>query len=244
MGTHRRARAARTPHRVLVDRPGDRCRRVARLSRPDAPQARGVGSPARPQAGTRSPRSPGRQRRDRFRRGARRLSGLVGRCALARARRSCAAVRRSSTLVRRAQPKSATDPRAVRSGRSVGHRSRHHRGRERIEPPRRRRVARAGRQGDRLHTVRCVQIQRFRHGETALGQADALQVVALAVAAAAVVVDTSVVLGACAVGIMAIAQAIGMRRTPISPAVRIGVVQTLAGASVVVATALGVLKLS
>jgi hypothetical protein len=89
-----------------------------------------------------------------------------------------------------------------------------------------------------------VQIQRFRHGETALGQADALQVVALAVAAAAVVVDTSVVLGACAVGIMAIAQAIGMRRTPISPAVRIGVVQTLAGASVVVATALGVLKLS
>ncbi len=89
-----------------------------------------------------------------------------------------------------------------------------------------------------------VQIQRFRRGQIALGQADALQGVAVAVAAAAVVADTSVVLGACAVGILAAAQAIAMRRTPVPPAVRIGTVQTLAGAGVVVATALGVLTLT
>ncbi len=89
-----------------------------------------------------------------------------------------------------------------------------------------------------------VQIQRLRRGEIALGLADALQVVAVAVAAAAVVIDTSVVLGACVVGIMAVAQAIGMRRTPVPPAVRIGIVQTLVGAGVVVVTALGVLTLS
>jgi hypothetical protein len=88
------------------------------------------------------------------------------------------------------------------------------------------------------------QIQRLRHADASLRVADTSQMVGVAVALVAVVVDFAVVLGACAVGALAIAQAKLMRHSPVPPAVRIGVRQMLLGIAVVVATAVGVLALS
>jgi hypothetical protein len=85
------------------------------------------------------------------------------------------------------------------------------------------------------------QIQRLRHGDVSLRSADRFQVVGVTVAAVAVVVDRSVVLGAGAVALLAVAQAVWMRRTPVPPATTIGLRQMAVGVAVVAATAVGVL---
>ena len=64
------------------------------------------------------------------------------------------------------------------------------------------------------------------------------------VALVGVVVDVAVVVGAGAVAVLAIVQAMWMRRSPVPPAVRIGVRQMLLGLAVVLATAVGVLALA
>ena len=88
------------------------------------------------------------------------------------------------------------------------------------------------------------QIQRLRHGDASLRVADTMQMVGVAVALVGVVVDFSVVVGAGAVAVLAIVQAMSMRRSPVPPAVRIGVRQMLFGLAVVLATAVGVLTLA
>jgi hypothetical protein len=88
------------------------------------------------------------------------------------------------------------------------------------------------------------QIQRLRHTGASLRVADSMQMVGAAVALAAVVVDFPVVFGAVAVALLAIAQAVWMRRSPVPPAVRIGLRQMLLGFAVVVAAAVGVLALA
>ncbi len=88
------------------------------------------------------------------------------------------------------------------------------------------------------------QIQRLRHGDVSRRVADRLQVVGVAVAAVAVAVDRSVVLGAMAVALLAVVQAVWMRRTPVPPATTIGIGQMVIGFAVVAATAVGVLASS
>jgi len=87
------------------------------------------------------------------------------------------------------------------------------------------------------------QIQRLRHGDASLRVADALQVAGVAVALVGVIVDVAVVVGAGSVAVLAILQAMWMRRSPVPPAVQIGVRQMLLGLAVVIATAVGVLAL-
>jgi hypothetical protein len=89
-----------------------------------------------------------------------------------------------------------------------------------------------------------IQIQRLRHGDVSRRAADRMQVVGVVVAAVAVVVDRSVALGAVAVAVLAVVQAIWMRRTPVPPATTIGIGQMVVGFAVVAATAVGVLASS
>jgi len=88
------------------------------------------------------------------------------------------------------------------------------------------------------------QIQRLRHGDVPHRLADRMQVVGVVVAAAAVVLDRSVVLGAGAVAVLAVVQTVWMRRTPVPPATAIGIRQMAVGFAVVAATAVGVLASS
>jgi hypothetical protein len=88
------------------------------------------------------------------------------------------------------------------------------------------------------------QIQRLRHAGASLRVGDSMQMVGVAIAFAAVVVDFPVVLGAIGVAVLAIAQTVWMRLTPVPPAVRIGIRQMVLGVAVVVATAIGVLALA
>lgn len=101
----------------------------------------------------------------------------------------------------------------------------------------------AGRVAASIPFVRA-QIQRLRHTGASLWVADSMQMVGVGVALVAVAVDFPVVLGAVAVVMLAIAQAVWMRRSPVPPAVRIGICQMLLGVAVVVAAAVGVVALT
>lgn len=86
------------------------------------------------------------------------------------------------------------------------------------------------------------QIVRMRRGSTPLGMTDVFQLAGAALGFAAVTVDPRVLVGACAVAALAIAQSIAIRREHI-PAVKvIGLRQMASGLSVVAATAVGVLS--
>lgn len=88
------------------------------------------------------------------------------------------------------------------------------------------------------------QIQRLRHTGVSLRVADSMQIVGVAIALVAVVVYFPVMLGALAVAVLALAQAIWMRRSPVPPPMRIGIRQMLLGFAVVIAAAVGVLALA
>jgi hypothetical protein len=81
------------------------------------------------------------------------------------------------------------------------------------------------------------QISRLRRGETALGATDTFQVVGALVALGAVVIERSVVAGAIAVVLLALAQMFWLRR-PVPPAKVIGIRQMAFGFTVVGITAL------
>lgn len=88
-----------------------------------------------------------------------------------------------------------------------------------------------------IHT----QIERLRHGSADLRASDGFQALGVVTAAGAVAVDRSVLLGSLAVTVIAAAQFVWVRRTPIPPAKVNGVRQMFFGLAVVVATAIGVL---
>ena len=89
-----------------------------------------------------------------------------------------------------------------------------------------------------------IQIRRLHHGDVSPRSADRMQVAGAAVAAVAVALDRSVVLGTCAVAVLAVVQMVWMRRTPVPPATTIGIRQMVVGFAVVAATAVGVLASS
>jgi hypothetical protein len=85
------------------------------------------------------------------------------------------------------------------------------------------------------------QIVRTRRGPTALGSTDLFQLAGVALAFAAVAVDSRVLAGAIAVAAFAVAQSVAVRRENI-PAVKvIGIRQMVGGLAVAAATAIGVL---
>ena len=86
------------------------------------------------------------------------------------------------------------------------------------------------------------QIVRLRH-DTTLGATDAFQVAAALVAIAATVVDYRVVVGAAAVVLVALVQAVALRGA-VPPAKILGLRQLAMGLAVVAATAAGVLALT
>jgi len=88
------------------------------------------------------------------------------------------------------------------------------------------------------------QIQRLRHGDVSRRSADRMQVGGAAVAAVAVALDRSLVLGSGAVAVLAVVQMVWMRRTPVPPATTIGIRQMVVGFAVVATTAVGVLAAS
>jgi hypothetical protein len=85
------------------------------------------------------------------------------------------------------------------------------------------------------------QILRLRH-DTPLGATDAMQVAAVLAAVAATIIDHRVVVGTAAVVLLALAQAVALRR-PVPPVKILGLRQMAMGLAVVAATAAGVLIL-
>ena len=85
-----------------------------------------------------------------------------------------------------------------------------------------------------------VQIRRLRRGHRPVWQSDLAQVIAIAVATAAVIVDRRLLLGLAGVAVLAAAQVVWVRRAPI-PAKQLGLRQMGVGLALVVVTATGVL---
>lgn len=85
-----------------------------------------------------------------------------------------------------------------------------------------------------------VQIFRLRRGAGAVWHSDVAQLVAVAVAVVAVVVDRRLAAGATVVAALAVVQSVWVRRAPM-PAKRIGVRQMLIGLVLVVVSAVGIL---
>jgi hypothetical protein len=84
-----------------------------------------------------------------------------------------------------------------------------------------------------------VQIERLRHGAGSVRSSDVAQVLGVAIAAAAVVVDTRLAAGFVAIVLLAGVQTVWVRRPPV-PAKVLGVRQMLLGVAVVLVTAAGV----
>lgn len=84
-----------------------------------------------------------------------------------------------------------------------------------------------------------VQIERLRHGRATLVRSDAAQALGVAVAAAAVLLDDRLLVGAVAVAVVAVSQLVFVRRPPV-PAKVLGLRQMFIGLAVVAATAGGV----
>ena len=85
-----------------------------------------------------------------------------------------------------------------------------------------------------------VQIFRLRRGQGPVWQSDLAQVVALAVAAVAMVVDRRLVAGVVGVLLLTVLQSVWVRLAPI-PAKRVGIRQMFVGFALVAVTATGVL---
>jgi hypothetical protein len=85
-----------------------------------------------------------------------------------------------------------------------------------------------------------VQIMRLRRGTGSTSSSDVAQAVGLAVAAAALLVDDRLLVGALAIVALAIVQSLWVRRDPI-PAKRLGLRQMAMGLGLVAVTAVGVL---
>ncbi len=85
------------------------------------------------------------------------------------------------------------------------------------------------------------QILRMRRGSSPLGTTDLFQLAGVALAGAAVAVDTRALVGAVTVAALAVAQSIAIRREHIPPVKVIGIRQMAAGLAVVAGTAIGVL---
>lgn len=88
------------------------------------------------------------------------------------------------------------------------------------------------------------QIMRLRRGSVPLAMTDAFQVAGAVVAAAAVAVETSVVVGAVGVVLLAAVQTWWTRQQFVPPAKVLGLRQMAFGIAVVIATAVGVLTMS
>lgn len=84
-----------------------------------------------------------------------------------------------------------------------------------------------------------VQIMRSRRGDASRSGADAFSAVALAVAAAAAIIEPDVLLGAIVVAVLVVAQTVAVRREHIAPVKVIGIRQMVGGLLVVAATAVG-----
>ena len=85
-----------------------------------------------------------------------------------------------------------------------------------------------------------VQIFRLRRGTGVVWHSDVAQLVAVAVALVAVVVDRRLAAGATVVGVLAVVQSVWVRRAPM-PAKRIGVRQMVIGLVLVAVSAVGIL---
>ncbi len=85
-----------------------------------------------------------------------------------------------------------------------------------------------------------VQILRLRRGAGSVRQSDVAQVLAVATAVAAVVVDSRLAAGLVGVLLLAVAQTVWVRRAPVAPKV-LGLRQMALGLGLVVVTAVGVL---
>ncbi len=83
------------------------------------------------------------------------------------------------------------------------------------------------------------QIARVRRGDTSTAGSDAAQVVMIAVAVAAVAVDAAVIAGASTIVVLAVVQAVAVRRTPHS-ITRLGVGQMVVGLAIVATTSAGI----
>ena len=86
-----------------------------------------------------------------------------------------------------------------------------------------------------------VQIFRLRRGQGPVWHSDLAQAVAVALATMAFIVDRSLLLGLAGVVVLAFAQSLWVRKTPI-PAKRLGVRQMVMGLALVALTAAGVLS--
>lgn len=85
------------------------------------------------------------------------------------------------------------------------------------------------------------QIERLRHGSAPLRVADGFQLVGVALAGSAVLVERQVLVGALAVGVLAFVQAVALRRRHVPVAKVIGLRQMAGGLVVAAATAVGVI---
>jgi hypothetical protein len=85
-----------------------------------------------------------------------------------------------------------------------------------------------------------VQIERLRHGARPVGQSDAAQLAAVLGGAIAIVADQAVVVGCVGLAALAVVHLVAVRRPPV-PAKVLGLRETLLGAALVLATALGVI---
>lgn len=85
-----------------------------------------------------------------------------------------------------------------------------------------------------------LQIFRLRRGTGVVWHSDVAQLVAVAVAVVAVVVDRRLAAGATVVGVLAVVQSVWVRRAPM-PAKRIGVRQMVIGLVLVAVSAVGIL---
>lgn len=88
------------------------------------------------------------------------------------------------------------------------------------------------------------QIARLRHGVAPLRTADALQLGGVIVAAIAVVVEPSMIVGAVAVTLLAAVQTGWMRHSFLPPAKVLGMTQLALGLAIVAATSIGALTLT
>jgi hypothetical protein len=84
------------------------------------------------------------------------------------------------------------------------------------------------------------QIARLHRGAAGTRVSDLFQLVALAVAAIAVVVDPDVLVGSIAVAVIVVLHVVWVRRSPVPPAKVLGLRQMALGFALVVATAAGV----
>jgi hypothetical protein len=83
------------------------------------------------------------------------------------------------------------------------------------------------------------QIERLHRHPVHRARVDVAQLVGVALAAGATAIDAAVVPGLVAIGVLATAQSVALRRPPV-PAVVLGVAQTVAGVVIVLVTAAGV----